>query len=285
MLVTEDTGIPADDVFYFGNAIGETGNTYGTATPNTFVNATDAVGVRYHPHNFLNPAPASDPYDFNRDGRVDASDAVVVRYSPTNFLSALQLITHRIQPTVARRFADCLGRPGAGAATVLTEAELAPVLQAAISRIKSAVSLESAAALSDVAVQIVDLPGDLLGRASGGRLVQIDRDAAGYGWFVDATPRNEVEFTVRPGTRDLTARPSSPAQDRADLLTAVLHELGHVLGHAHDGTGVMAETLPLGTRRLWDDDLAWLEDEMRGDLPGQDEFANAADAVFAAAAA
>ena len=167
----------------------------------------------------------------------------------------------------------------------MTEAELAPVLQAAISRIESAVSLESAAALSDVAVEIVDLPGDLLGRESGGRLVQIDRDAAGYGWFVDATPRNEVEFTVRPGTRDLTARPSSPARDRADLLTAVLHEFGHVLGHAHDGTGVMAETLPLGTRRLWDDDLAWLEDEMRGDLPGQDEFANAADAVFAAAAA
>ena len=83
----------------------------------------------------------------------------------------------------------------------------------------------------------------------------------------------------------MTARPNSPARDRADLLTAVMQELGHVLGHAHDGTGVMAQTLPLGTRRLWDDDLAWLEDEMRGDLPGQDEFANAADAVFAAAAA
>ena len=159
------------------------------------------------------------------------------------------------------------------------------MLQAAISRIESAMSLESAAALSDVAVEIVDLPGDLLGRASGGRLVQIDRNAAGYGWFVDATPRNEVEFTVRPGTRDLTARPSGPARDRADLLTAVLHEFGHVLGHAHDGTGVMAETLPSGTRRLWDDDLTWFEDEIAGDLPAQVDFADAVDAVFAAGAA
>jgi hypothetical protein len=53
------------------------------------------------------------------------------------------------------------------------------VLQAAISRIESAMSPELAATLGNVAVEIVDLPGDLLGRASGGRLVQIDRDAAG----------------------------------------------------------------------------------------------------------
>jgi hypothetical protein len=112
-------------------------------------------------------------------------------------------------------------------------------------------------------------------------LVQIDRDAAGYGWFVDATPRNDVEFTVRPGTRDLTARPNSPAWDRLDLLTAVMHELGHVLGHGHDDTGAMAKTLPPGTRRLWDGDVAWFEDE----IAGQVDFADAVDAVFAAAAA
>jgi len=282
VLATEDTGIPADDVFYFGNAIGETGNTYGTASPNTFVNATDAVGVRHHPHNFVNPAPASDPYDFNRDGRVDASDAVIVRYNPANFLNALQLIT---APDSASGGADALriawAVPGASAAPLLTQAELAPVLQAAILRMEPAVSPESAAALCDVTVEIVGLPGDLLGREVGGRLIQIDRDAAGYGWFVDATPRNDTEFAVRPGTRDLTARPSSPAWDQVDLLTAVMHELGHVLGHGHDDTGAMAKTLPPGTRRLWEDDLAWFEDEIARDLPGQADFADAVDAVFA----
>jgi len=33
-----------------------------------------------------------------------------------------------------------------------------------------------------------------------------------------------------------------------DLLTAVEHELGHVLGRDHEAGGVMAETLSVGTR-------------------------------------
>jgi predicted Zn-dependent protease len=43
----------------------------------------------------------------------------------------------------------------------------------------------------------------------------------------------------------------SPANERVDLLTVVLHELGHVLGFEHtDSYSVMHEELPLGTRRL-----------------------------------
>ena len=49
---------------------------------------------------------------------------------------------------------------------------------------------------------------------------------------------------------DLSATSDSPAYGRADLLTVVLHELGHILGDNHELEGIMEDMLPLGTRRL-----------------------------------
>jgi hypothetical protein len=48
---------------------------------------------------------------------------------------------------------------------------------------------------------------------------------------------------------------SGPAADKEDLLTTVLHEMGHLAGRSDvDSTGhaldLMADTLPLGTRRV-----------------------------------
>ena len=78
-----------EDVFYFGNAIGETGD----STGNAFVNAMDTGGVRNNPRNFMNPAPIHDPYDFNRDRNVNALDFGIARNHATNFITALKLIT------------------------------------------------------------------------------------------------------------------------------------------------------------------------------------------------
>jgi hypothetical protein len=133
------------------------------------------------------------------------------------------------------------------------------VVEAAMARIK-AVEGAAAAVLDDISFQVVDLPGDLLGVASTEQ-IRIDVDAAGLGWFVDATPWDDSEFTpLNPplarggmGESQWTAPPASPAADRVDLLTVVLHELGHVLGHDHTAEGVMAEVLPIGVRRVWDE--------------------------------
>jgi hypothetical protein len=87
---TTPTGLLADDVFYFGNAIGETGNSPGT---NALVNSTDEIRTRANPRSALSPAPVTFDYDFNRDRQVNSTDQIIARFNITTPLSALQLIT------------------------------------------------------------------------------------------------------------------------------------------------------------------------------------------------
>jgi len=81
------TGLAEPMVFYFGNMIGETGDDPDSAN----VNATDEIAARNNPRNVLEPAPVTDPHDFNRDQRVDATDQIIARNHPTNVLNALKL--------------------------------------------------------------------------------------------------------------------------------------------------------------------------------------------------
>jgi PKD repeat protein len=104
--------------------------------------------------------------------------------------------------------------------------------------------------LAQIEVATIDLPGKLLGQTYGSTIL-IDANAAGHGWFVDATPGDDLEFRR---TRDGQLRATRPsAAERMDLLSVVLHELGHVLGFEHalgSDWDVMVEQLSPGTRRL-----------------------------------
>ena len=93
VLATADTNLLEPDVFYFGNAIGETGN----STTNAYVNATDAIGARMNPASYSDPASITDPYDFDRDQRVDATDEIIARDNPTAYGTALNLISVPLQ--------------------------------------------------------------------------------------------------------------------------------------------------------------------------------------------
>jgi len=87
VLPTTNTRLGAADVFYFGSAVGETGN----SATDAVVNSTDVVRVRQNPSGF-SQVPLTNPYDINRDKMVNSTDAVIVMQNPSGF-SPLQLIS------------------------------------------------------------------------------------------------------------------------------------------------------------------------------------------------
>jgi hypothetical protein len=89
MLPTANTGLPSADVFYFGNAVGESGDT----TTNAAVNATDEIGARANPRSALvNPAPVDFRWDYNRDKAVNSTDQLIARTNTTTLANRLVLI-------------------------------------------------------------------------------------------------------------------------------------------------------------------------------------------------
>ncbi len=88
VLPTARTGLAEADVFYFGNAIGESGNSAADAR----VDAKDMLAVREARQTVVGPAPIDSNFDFNRDGRVDDADLAIVRSHQTHFLNVLKLI-------------------------------------------------------------------------------------------------------------------------------------------------------------------------------------------------
>ncbi|MDA0281813.1 MAG: choice-of-anchor D domain-containing protein [Planctomycetota bacterium] len=145
------------------------------------------------------------------------------------------------------------GEAAAGShARSLTSDDVADIVNQAIV-IWSATGLSAAEAnaLSTVTFDVRDLAAGDLGAASNGT-IYLDINGAGYGWFVDHTPMLNEEFRITDAT--LTAIENGPAAGEIDLLTVVLHELGHLIGRDHssnDNPGdLMSETLGVGIRRL-----------------------------------
>jgi hypothetical protein len=153
--------------------------------------------------------------------------------------------------------------------------ELAPIVEEAIARWSKALGNNDSlvTSLYNVSFQIVDFNDLTLGRAIGDTVL-IDVDAAGYGWFVDATPYDDVEFSLKISDEELLATGTSEAYGHMDLLTVVMHELGHILGFEDldpDAQTLMSGTLDAGERHTVGDTDNQVQDDSVSSLVAMDE--------------
>jgi exo-beta-1,3-glucanase (GH17 family) len=172
------------------------------------------------------PAPGSDSVALTVSG-LSAGQRVVATATDANgntseFSSSVVVAAALLAPETM---------DGATSATLDAES-LTPVVWQAIATWELAgLDAVRVASLHTVTFEIADLPGRYLGLATFDRIV-LDIDAAGYGWY--------------------TAEPSEVPSSEMDLLTAVLHEMGHVLGLADldDEDELMSSVLQPGMRQL-----------------------------------
>ncbi len=116
-------------------------------------------------------------------------------------------------------------------------------------------SEEQSALLDHIHVELADLPDLHLGETFGDS-IRIDTRAGGNGWYTGSGPESDAHFAkVQAETRWQVGEADSPAAGRVDLLTTLMHEMGHVLGLSdsyslRDRNSVMYGHLVRGERRL-----------------------------------
>ncbi len=125
--------------------------------------------------------------------------------------------------------------------------------QVAIAQWQAAgISEVQVAQLESINYAIADLDPGNLAFVGEDNQVTIDADASGSGWFIDETPWEHSEFgSTDPRTGELLATDPIALGD-FDLLTAILHEQGHVLGFSHtpEPGAIMYGALGTGGRVL-----------------------------------
>lgn len=139
-------------------------------------------------------------------------------------------------------------------------------MEPVVKQVSPTLSASESKTLEHIDIQVVDLDGDTLGRAAAGT-IYIDVNAAGYGWFVDTTPTDHSDFSWS-SELTLIALPDSEAAGQIDILTVILHELGHILGYEHENEGVMQDSLAPSVRNLptWGEDLDAFFSDLTKDL-------------------
>ncbi|MBI4751529.1 MAG: DUF11 domain-containing protein [Acidobacteria bacterium] len=112
----------------------------------------------------------------------------------------------------------------------VTQEELDTLKAAAISRWTTAdIPAAVLEKMRNVTVSLGDLPIGIIA-INDLQSIVVDYSAAGYGWFVDSSPLGDEEFQRVGSSQLYVARPNTPAFRKADLLTVIMRQLGHIAG-------------------------------------------------------
>jgi len=218
----------------------------------------DLFGVR---SNLTRSTASASGYDFRQDlngsGTITTADVFAWNANQGKSLGQLPATDDPVAPAPPQGEplrSEGFASAGSVAGTGIDVAGLAAVVTEARSRWEGSGLVLPAEAWAGLRVEVADLGTGYLGLTTAEGLVRIDDDAAGFGWFVDATPRDDNEFISTTDPTSLAAVAGGPAAGRMDLLTTVLHELGHYLEARGVPAGtvapaVMSATLPVGVRR------------------------------------
>lgn len=111
---------------------------------------------------------------------------------------------------------------------LLTYEELYPIVVEAKVRWRRIISEKHFVKLDKLKFVIVRFKNNVIGRHLGNQqTILID----GYAdWFVDKTPKDDKEFKIYRTTNLLIAKVGRGAINKLDLLSLVMHEMGHALG-------------------------------------------------------
>ncbi|MCY2993615.1 MAG: hypothetical protein NTY19_37915, partial [Planctomycetota bacterium] len=166
--------------------------------------------------------------------------------SPYFALAALAVLQGPVAPADNFQLLAPDAATTAAPGEVLSLAALGPIFAEARARWQAFGLTEAQlAALRAVTYGVTDLPGlELASADAADHLIVVDQQAAGRGWFLDPTPWEDSEYVLGqppPG---------------ADLLTVVMHEMGHTLGFAdvdssqHPEALMALQLMPAEARRV-----------------------------------